>query len=292
MKPARFQYLAPTSVEEVVDALQAFGDDAKLLAGGQSLGPLLNLRLSTPTVIVDLGRIDELSGQPTGESSVLRVPAMARQRSVEISARARECVPLLTQALPFVAHRTIRNRGTMGGSLAHADPAAELPAVAVAADASMVTQGSAGQRRLPAESFFTGFFTTALRPDEVLVAVEYPMRGEREGTSWLEFAPRRGDFAVVGIAAKVRLSADGSIADGRLVYSGVADRPWHDDGCDSGMVGRPPSPDLFDALAHDAATRCRPISDASGSADYRRSLLRHLTVQALDRACRHAVEGR
>jgi carbon-monoxide dehydrogenase medium subunit len=290
MKPARFAYLAPHAVGEAVDALASFGDDCKLLAGGQSLGPLLNLRLATPSVLVDLERIGELASPPTCTDSVLTVPAMIRQSDTELSQLASAHVPLLTQALPFVAHHTIRNRGTIGGSMAHADPSAELPAVAVASDASIVVQGREGRRRIPAESFFQSYFTTSLQPEEVILAIDFPVRARGEGTYWGEFAPRRGDFAIVGTAATVQLSADGTVARCRIAYSGVSDRPWRDAGSESRLTGELPSPELFDTIADEIATHCSPISDSSGSADYRRSLVKHLTATALDVACRHAKE--
>lgn len=290
MKPARFQYVAPRTVEEAIGVLTRYGDGCKLLAGGQSLGPLLNLRLATPDVLVDLERIDELAAPPSRVDSVIRIPAMTRQRSLELSPIVRTHVPLLSDALPFVAHRTIRNRGTIGGSLAHADPSAELPAVALACGAAIVIQGPTGQRRVSAEAFFQGYFTTALYPDEVVVAVEFPAAVARQGSSWVEFAPRRGDFAIVGAAAVVQLSPHGTVASCRLAYSGVSDRPWRDETSESRLVGEYPSPQVFDRIADSFAERCEPIGDLSGSAVYRKGLVRHLTAAVLASACRQATE--
>lgn len=281
MKPRRFRYLAPTSLAEAVDALAFHGDDAKALAGGQSLGPLLNLRLASPEVIVDLERISELSAPIREEGDCLEVASMTRQRDMETSPSVRRWVPLLAQALPFVAHRTIRNRGTLGGSLAHADPAAELPAVAVAAGATIIVRGAEGGRRLDAGDFFEGFFTTVLEPGELIEAVQFPKVQSREGTSWMEFAPRRGDFAVVGVAARLRLSESGVIEAARIVYSGVSDVPWHDEAVASLLVGSSPDPEVLSAAADLAAERCQTTGDATGSARYRKSLMAHLGSQAL-----------
>lgn len=281
MKPGRFRYLAPTSLAEALDALTFYGDEAKALAGGQSLGPLLNLRLASPEVLVDLERVSELSLSLREEEDCLVVASMTRQRAMEISPVVRRWVPLLTQALPFVAHRTIRNRGTLGGSLAHADPAAELPAVAVAADATIVVRGPTGTRHLSAHDFFQGIFTTALEPAELIEAVQFPKVRPGEGTGWAEFAARRGDFALVGVGARLRLANSGVIDLARLVYSGVSDVPWHDEAVGSSLVGSRPNRDVLSAAAALAANNCQPTGDVTGSSRYRKSLMAHLGARAL-----------
>jgi len=291
MKPARFRYAAPTSVPEAIEALAAY-EDGKLLAGGQSLGPLLNLRLARPDVIIDLGRVGELATGPRDDGDRITIPAMTSQRTVEVSDLARRHAPLLTGALPYVAHRTIRNRGTVGGSIAHADPAAEIPTVTVATGATIRAQGPAGTRRIPADAFFLGLFTTALEPAEMVVAIEFPKPGPRQGARWVEYAPRRGDFAIVGVAAQVTLAPAGEIADARIACSGVADRPWRDETAESRLRGERPGTAVFEAAADHLAAHCRPGDDAVASADYRTSLLRHLTVRALTGACECAqAEG-
>lgn len=284
MKPGRFRYLAPSSLDEAVEALSTMGDEAKALAGGQSLGPLLNLRLANPQVIIDLERVQELSATLTEECDSISIAAMTRQRGIETSQLVRRWSPLLAQALPFVAHRTIRNRGTLGGSLAHADPAAELPAVAVAADATITIRGPSGARQAPAGSFFQGFFTTSLEPTELILSVQFPKIQAAEGTSWMEFAPRRGDFALVGVAARVRLSSAGTIEAARLVYSGVSDVPWCDETVTASLVGSTPSQETFLSAARAAADSCEPTEDATASSGYRKSLMAHLGAQALSAA--------
>jgi aerobic carbon-monoxide dehydrogenase medium subunit len=281
MKPARFRYLVPTSVSEAIGALAAYGDDSKLLAGGQSLGPLLNLRLARPDIVIDLGTVAELAVGPREAGDWVTISAMTPQRAVEISPLVGQYCPLLTEALPYVAHRTIRNRGTIGGSMAHADPAAEIPAVAVASNAIIRAEGPEGPRRIPADRFFLGFFTTALEPTEMVVAIEFPKLTPRRGACWAEFAPRRGDFAVVGVAAQLGLSPEGVIDWARLVYSGVWDKPWTDEAVESRLLGEQPRIAVFEAAADHAAAQCRPSSDSTASSDYRRSLVKHLTIKAL-----------
>lgn len=289
MKPGRFRYLAPSSLDEAIEALSSLGDEAKALAGGQSLGPLLNLRLANPQLIIDLERVQELSAPLTEEGDSISIAAMTRQRSIETSSLVRQWSPLLAQALPFVAHRTIRNRGTIGGSLAHADPAAELPAVAVAAEATITVWGPSGPRLAPAGSFFQGFFTTALEPTELISSVQFPKVQTGEGTSWMEFAPRRGDFALVGVAARVRLSSAGTIEAARLVYSGVSDVPWYDEAVTAPLVGSTPSQETLLSAARAAADSCEPTEDATASSGYRKSLMAHLGAQALSEATDEAL---
>lgn len=280
MKPAPFTYLAPGSVDDVVTLLSQYGDEARLLAGGQSLGPLLNLRLAVPSVLVDLNRVHGLDTVREDEDGLL-LGAMVRQRDAELSRAVADCCPVLADALPYVAHRTIRNRGTIGGSLAHADPAAEIPSTAVALDAELMATGPAGQRIIPAESFFKGHFTTALLPDEVLLGARFRRRGPHSSSAWLEFAPRHGDFAIVGVAAVLETNDDGSITDARLVYAGIGETPKRHRSAEEVLIGRSAGAAAFGAAAEAAAEASRPPSDLIASAGYRRHLVEVLTVRAL-----------
>lgn len=289
MKPARFRYLAPTSVPEAIEALAAYKDNSKLMAGGQSLGPLLNLRLARPDIVIDLGSVAELATGPREDGDRITIPAMTPQRAAEVSSLVGRYCPLLTEALPNVAHRTIRNRGTIGGSVAHADPAAEIPSVAVASNAIIRSQGPEGTRRIPADSFFLGLFTTVLQPAEMVVAIEFPKLAPRQGSCWVEFAPRRGDFAIVGVAAQLGLTLEGAIEWARLVYSGVWDKPWRDEAAESRLLGEQPGTDVFDVVADYVAAQCRPSSDSVASSDYRKSLVKHLTIKALTGASERAM---
>ena len=282
MKPCRFTYVAPSSLDETVQALTSWGADAcKLLAGGQSLGPLLNLRLSNPEVVIDLDGVKELGGTPTCDDFGISLPAMSRQRSIELNRTVAEVCPLITQALPFVAHRTIRNRGTIGGSLAHSDPAAELPAVALANNAEFVAFGPHGERRIPASEFFQGYFTTALAADEILWSIGFARQVNGMGSAWVEFAPRHGDFAIVGVAAELKIDGAGVIESARLAYSGIADTPWRNNQVDDTLVGERARVGVYRAAARIASTSCHPPADLVGTTAYRQHLVRVLTVEAL-----------
>jgi carbon-monoxide dehydrogenase medium subunit len=223
MKASAFAYARATSVGNALDLLVEHGDGAKVLSGGQSLMPAMNLRLISPDLIIDIGGIAELRGiAVTGD--VIRIGALTRHvdlaTSPEIAARA----PLLTEAIAHVAHPAIRNRGTIGGSLAHADPASELPACMVALNAAIVVSGQSGERRIAAEDFFTGIYETALSPQELLTAVEVPVARQNSVHFFREFARRHGDYAIAGLAAQAIVEGDG-FADLRLVFFAVGDRP-------------------------------------------------------------------
>jgi aerobic carbon-monoxide dehydrogenase medium subunit len=223
MKASAFSYARASSVVNALELLAAHGDKAKVLSGGQSLMPAMNLRLISPELLIDIGGIAELRGIAlTGD--VLRIGALTRhvdlQRSPEIAAHA----PLLTEAISHVAHPAIRNRGTLGGSLAHADPASELPACMLALDASIIVSGPAGERRVAARDFFTGIYETALSAQELLIAVELPVAQKNASHFFCEFARRHGDYAIVGLAAQAMV-VDGGFADLRLAFFAVGDRP-------------------------------------------------------------------
>lgn len=280
MKPAAFAYHAPTSLAEAVSLLSDLGEEAKPIAGGQSLGPMLNLRLATPSALVDLNRIGELDVARVGEDGTLVLGALARHRMVEHSSLIREGWPLLHEAMPFVGHMAIRNRGTVGGSLAHADPAAELPAVVTALAGEFHIEGPDAARRVGADVFFSTYLTTCLAPGELLREVRLPVRAPRSGHSWMEFAPRAGDYAVVGVAAVVQLDADGRYEAARLVYAGVADVPWSAEAAQL-LTGERPSEELHGRVAETAAEASAPPTDVIASSAFRRRLIRVLTERAL-----------
>jgi carbon-monoxide dehydrogenase medium subunit len=223
MKASAFDYARPTSVANALQLLVAHGDKARVLSGGQSLMPAMNLRLISPDVIVDIGDLSELRGISLSGDR-LSVGALTRHvdllQSPEIAAQA----PLLTQAVAHVAHPAVRNRGTIGGSLAHADPASELPACMVALDATIIVRGPAGERRIAAEEFFTGTYQTALSPQELLISVELPLPRENAACFFQEFARRHGDYAIAGVAAQATLQ-EGGFSDLRMVFFAVGDRP-------------------------------------------------------------------
>ena len=256
MKPPPFEYSAPETIDEVLALLAEHGDEAKLLAGGQSLVPLLNFRLLRPARLIDLNRVRGLDALGDG-----RIGAMTRSRTLERAS----AVPLLRQAVRHSGHAQIRNRGTVGGSCAHADPASELPCALLALDARFRVRSARGERVVPASDFFLGTFATALAPDELLVEIEVPRRPERERSAFLEHARVHGDFAIAGVAV-LRVPGE------RLVVSmlGGADRPV-----------RVELPDAGEAAATDAVRDLEPLSDLRASADYRRALLEELVRRAI-----------
>jgi carbon-monoxide dehydrogenase medium subunit len=272
VKAPRFEYFDPTTREEALELLAEYGEDAKVLAGGQSLVPLLNFRLAHPRVLVDINRVADLAGMQDG----LRLGAMVRQRALEGCA-----CPLIRQALPSIGHLQIRNRGTLGGSLAHADPSAELPAVMVALEASFKVQRKAGERGVGAEEFFVGQLVTVLEPDEMLVEVEVPAWPERTGSSLQEVAIRRGDFALGGVATMLSLDAEGRISGARIVPFGVGDRPVRQREAEASLLGSPPGEDAFAQAGRIVAERVEPWDDIHASAAYRRRLADLLTRRAL-----------
>ncbi|HUF14230.1 MAG TPA: xanthine dehydrogenase family protein subunit M [Longimicrobiales bacterium] len=288
MKPPPFEYHAPPTLVEALTLLAQHGDEAKALAGGQSLIPVLNFRLARPSVIVDLNRIDELIGiDATGPS--LRVAAMTRQRAAERSTDVAERAPMLAAALTHVAHPQIRTRGTIGGSVAHADPAAELPAVMLALDARFRLRRGAEERTVAAGDFFTGLFSTALEVDELLIDIEIPAPAARSGWAFEEVARRHGDFALVAVAARVVLDSAGAVSDARLAYVNAGPGPFRSARAEAVLVGQTPDPDLIRAAAAAAFEDARPAADVHASAAYRRQLTRVLTARALAAAFARAA---
>jgi len=286
MKPPAFEYVRVGTTDEAVAELARDGEDAKLLAGGQSLMPMLNMRLAMPRRLIDLNRVSELAYISEREDGVA-IGAMTRQRAVEKSPLVARQVPLLADAMPWVGHFQIRNRGTIGGSLAHADPAAELPAVAVCLDARVTVRGPEGSRTLTSEQLYRSYLTTTLASTEILTEIWFPAAPARTGHAWLEFARRHGDYALVGVAAAVTLR-DESIAEARLALTGVGGRPTRARDAERRLVGRRGS----DAVLEDAAEAVRqsiqPASDIHGTAEYRRRLAGTLTVRALRLAIERA----
>ena len=284
MKPAPFAYHRPDTVDEALALLAEHGYDAKLLAGGQSLVPAMNFRLAQPAVLIDLNRIPGLDGIAEAGGGV-RIGAMARQRAAERSAIVAARAPLVTETLPYVAHPQIRNRGTIGGSIAHADPAAELPAVMVALDARFHLRGPDGMRTVPAGEFFTGLFGTALEPDEMLVEVEVPAAGQRTGWAFDEVSRRHGDFALAGAAAVVGVDDDGRCTSARVVLLSVGDGPVLAAEAAAALVGAEPADAAIRAAAEAAAHRdIDPPGDIHASPAYRRRLAEVLVRRVLPRA--------
>jgi aerobic carbon-monoxide dehydrogenase medium subunit len=288
MKLPPVDYEAPETVSETVELLAEHLDEASVLAGGQSLIPLLALRLAHPAVLIDINGIDELSGVSATDGWVA-IGAMTREYVAEESGTVAQRVPLLAAALPLIGHEAIRSRGTVGGSLAHADPAAELPAVARALDAEFVVLGPSGERVVPAADWFEGYLTTSRLPDELLTQVRFPAAGRGTGVSFQEVARRHGDFAMVGVATSVTLS-DGVISDTRLAFAGVSDVPVRAAGAEDLLVGERPSAELFDEAARRATSDIDPPADLHGSTEYRKKVAAALVRRGLRAAVDNAYE--
>jgi len=288
MKLPPVDYEAPQAVSEAVELLAEHQDDASVLAGGQSLIPLLALRLARPAVLIDINGVAELSGVSVTNGHVIP-GAMTRDYVAEASGTVADAVPLLAAALPLIGHEAIRSRGTIGGSLAHADPAAELPAVARALDAEFVVRGPSGERVIPAGEWFEGYLMTSRRPDELLVEVRFPAAGPGTGVSFQEVARRHGDFAIVGLAASLTL-ADGVISEARLALAGISDVPLRAAGAEDLLVGEQPSAELFEEAARRATDGIDPPSDLHGSADYRKKVAATLVRRGLRAATDQADE--
>src|SRR5262245_11494891 len=261
MKPPPFEYAAPESVEDAVALLAEAGDDAKILAGGQSLVPLLALRLASPRLLVDVAGIAGLDGVDVQADGQVTIGALARQRAIERRRDITQLVPMVAQAIPLIGHAAIRNRGTIGGSLAHADPAAELPMVALAADAVVVVHGPSGERTIAAADLFAGYLSTTVGPDEVLVGVRFPPWPARAGCDVQEFSRRHGDFAVAAVAATVRLDDDGDVTEARLALAGVDTTPVRAEDAEKGLAGVTPSPAAWRDAGEVAASALTPPTD-------------------------------
>jgi len=284
VKPAPFEYHSPRTLDEALTLLAEFGSDAKPLAGGQSLIPAMNFRLATPAILVDLNSIAALAFV-TPDAGVLRLGGMTRHRTLERDRNVARFAPLVSAALPFVAHPAIRTRGTIGGSLAHADPAAELPAVMLALNATFTLQSRAGTRHVRATDFFTGLFMTTVEPGVLLTEIVIPQRGARSRFAFDEISRRHGDYALAGAAAAVTLDADGTCAEARVALLSVGDRPILSEQVSRRLVGRVPSPEAVRDAADDAADRdIDPPGDIHASSRYRRQLARVLIRRVLQRA--------
>lgn len=284
MKPASFEYHRPASVDEALALLAEHGYDAKLLAGGQSLVPAMNFRLAQPAVLIDLNRIRALDYVTQGDRGV-RIGAMTRQAAVERSALVATHAPLLAETLPFVAHAQIRNRGTVGGSIAHADPAGELGAVMLALDATIHLRGPGGTRAVRAAEFFTGLFGTALETEEMLVEVAVPSPAPRAGWAFDEVSRRHGDYALAGLAAAVEVDADGRCTSARIALLGVSDAPVLAREAAAALVGQHPTEAAVRAAAEAASQRdIDPPGDIHATPAYRRALTDVLVRRVLPRA--------
>jgi carbon-monoxide dehydrogenase medium subunit len=288
MKPAAFRYEAPSTLTDALDLLAQYGWDAKPLAGGQSLVPMMNLRLARPAVLIDVNRVSELAGMEVTENAI-RVGALTRHQELITEPRIRRHVGVLSDAARHIGHLAIRTRGTLGGSLAHADPAAELPLMAVTLDARILVASRRGAREVPAPDFFQGVFTTDLAPEELVVGVRWPrLDRPRLGAAMQEVSLRTGDFALVACAAVVEVDPHGVVTRVQVGLGGVGPGPVRARTVEAAAIGQA-SADEVAAAASTVVEDIDPASDLHATADYRRHLARVLTGDVLQAAYRRAV---
>lgn len=290
MKPPAFDYYDPETLEEALDLMDRYGPEAKVLAGGQSLVPLLNLRLARPVALVDLNRIPGMDAVRR-EDGWLRIGALARQWDVEHAPEVVRHLPILSEALRFVGHPQIRTRGTVGGSIAHADPAAELPALLLCLEGEVVARRRSGMRVIPAHEFFVTYLTTSLEPNEILTEVRWPIPPAGTGWAFVELARRHGDYALVGVATLLRLAADGSVVDARIALTGCGPVPVRVEEAERALRGARPSERLWEEAGQLAASPLEPPSDLHASGAYRKHVAAVLTARALSTAAERAHPG-
>jgi len=276
MKPAKFEYFGPTSLAEALELLHEHGDDAKILAGGQSLMPLINMRLARPKVIVDVNRIpglDYISPTPDGG---LAMGALTRQRSVEKSAMVKDRIPVLAAAMPSIGHFQIRNRGTVGGSISHADPAAELPALCLALDGEFVLSSASNQRVLKPENFFISHLTTAIEPGELLTEIRLPARSSAQSEDWRwgfqEVCRRQGDFAMVGAVSLLQLDDGGTCQSACITMFGVGGTPVRIRRAEEALMGNRINDSVLEDVSKIVSEELDPDSDIHASATYRKEV--------------------
>jgi CO/xanthine dehydrogenase FAD-binding subunit len=286
VKPPQFDYHDPRRIDEALALLAEHGEDGKVLAGGQSLVPLLNFRLTYPEHLIDIGRVSALS-YIRRQDGVLRIGAMTRQATLEASPLVAAHWPLLTEALGFVAHAQIRNRGTVGGSVAHADPAAELPVAFIALEARFHAQSKRGRRTISCDDFFITHLTTALEPDELLVEIEVPPVAEGTGWAFTEYARRHGDFALGGAAALITLQ-DGACSRARIALLAAADVPLRAHAAERSLEGGPIDEESAAQAARLAIADINPTGDIHGGTEYRRYLIEGMVSRAIAQATERA----
>lgn len=287
MKPPEFRYVAARSIDEAIAALAKHDGDAKVLAGGQSLTPMLNFRLVHPSVLVDINRIPGLDGIQGGKGG-LKIGALTRHRAIEVSPLVRERQPVLATAAAQVGHLAIRNRGTFGGSLAHNDPAAEFPMVALLLDAKITAKGASGERTIDAKDFFVSYLTSSLKEGEIVTAVEIPDLPPKTGWGFEELSRRLGDFAIAAVCTTVTLK-EGKCASARISMAGVGPKALRGSSAEKILVGQKIDDEVLKKAAAAARNDCDPTNDLHASADFRRHLVGVLTERALRAACQRAA---
>ena len=287
MIPGPFEYHAPTSLAEALELLQHFGEDAKVLSGGQSLIPVMKFRLAEPAHLIDINRIPGLNGLEERDGW-LRIGALTREADLEHSELVRTRYPLLSDATATIADPLVRNLATVAGNLAHADPANDHPATMLAARAQVVATGPAGERVIPIDDFFLDAFTTALGPDEILTEVRVPLPAERSGGAYMKLDRKVGDYAVAATAAQLMLDAAGMVTSAGVAVTNVSYAPLRCRLAEAKLVGRTLSDATIREAADSAAQECSPSADLRGSVDYKRAMTRTMTLRALRLAAERA----
>ena len=283
MKPSAFEYLAPGSVAEAIELLERYEDEAKIIAGGQSLVPMMNFRLARPEILIDINGIKELDFIRE-EGDELVIGALTRERDLELSPLVIERCPILAKAVSFIGHSPIRNRGTIGGSLVHADPAAEIPPAIYGLNAKIRAVGPSGERTLDPEEFFLSYLTTSLEPSEILVEVRIPVLPQKTGWSFVELTRRRGDFYIVAVASVLFMEEEGLCKEARISLGGVAPTPIRAEEAEEFLAGQAITDVLIDKAGKKAAEATDPEPDYHASAEYRRDMTRVFVQRGLKEA--------
>ncbi len=291
MKPAPFEYFAPTTLDEALSLMNQHGFDAKLLAGGQSLIPVMNFRLSQPAILIDINNIPELSGISLTAVNQLSIKAMSRHAHVEKSDLVANHAPLMFETMPYIAHPQIRNRGTIGGSIAHADPAGELPVICVTLGAQFLLKREGNERWVSADDFFIGLFETALEPEEIICEIQIPTMPLNSGYGFQELARRHGDYAQAGAAAFIQLDSTGVCKEAKLVFLNVGERPMVATEGAKALIGNNLSDDVIETAVSTATqNEIDPTTDVHATANYKRHLAGVLAKRALKQAFQNAQQ--
>jgi CO/xanthine dehydrogenase FAD-binding subunit len=291
MKPSAFEYFAPTTVNEAIALLEKYEDEAKILAGGQSLVPIMNFRLGRPEVLIDINKIKELD-HIKEEGGDLLIGALTRERDLELSPLVQEKCPILAEAVSFVGHVPIRNRGTFGGSLVHADPSSELPTVICCLGGEMKVVGPSGERTLEPEAFFLTYLTTSLEPSEILVEVRIPTLPQNTGWSFVELSRRSGDFAIVGVATLLFMEDGGVCKEARIALGGVAPTPIRAEEAEALLSGQVITDELIEKAGKEAAEATEAEPDYHATAEYREEMARIFVQRGLLEALKRVKGGK
>lgn len=290
MKPAKFDYFSPTNIKETLNYLAKYGEDAKVLAGGQSLIPIMNMRLATPKYLIDLGRVKELSGIDKENNKII-IGATTSQSKVEQSVLIKEYCPILIEAVRWIGHSQIRNRGTVGGSIAHADPSAELPCVITALRGEIVIESSEGEETVTPEEFFLTYMLTSLQPDQIIKELRFPVLSPTSGYAFEEVARRHGDFALVEVAVVTDLDEKGKINSVQLAVGGVGPVPCKLEEVEELLIGQEPTEELLKKASEKCKDSLEPEGDIHGSSEYRLHLAGVLLQRALKKSIDRAKGG-